>query len=542
MRKAIAIIAYDRFHYFSLVVASILGQDIGGKHISEEYDIYYFQDGFCHEDSRSDKDGYRLISEMIESLSAIGCRFIQTENLGVAFHFDFIERKLFTDLGYDYVVFCEDDMILGPGYMSVMNLMAERFEKDERVGMVSANPENVTVLRDIQRNNEASFAAMSHNWGFGMFANFWKKRQEFVDIYLGILKKFSYRSRPHEVIYNWLTACGFEPAASSQDYVKQCATMALGACRISTFCNFGLYIGRTGLHCNADIYNKLGFNEAVVYGCPLESVGYLSQEQYGHIFRRQSKQMKVPPKVLADGVDVESIHEWQEKLRRGDFAAEKILGSDWEDKVKMLPRKISKIWSTEEIPDTPQMNSDAATLLDDCLEQSNVFLEYGAGGSTILACSKVQTVVSVEADLSFLEAVKGAAEAREHSSRLIMHHADIGAISEWSNPIDPTTAIHWPRYVSSVWKLFQSGEIDYPDVVLIDGRFRVACFLMTLLIARSGTTILFNNYADRPQYHLAERYLKPRQIVGGMAKFVTTDVQIDSGAMIHLVERSTDFG
>jgi hypothetical protein len=48
--------------------------------------------------------------------------------------------------------------------------------------------------------------------------------------------------------------------------------------------------------------------------------------------------------------------------------------------------------------------------------------------------------------------------------------------------------------VHSPWR---RGAVK-PDLVLIDGRFRLACFLHPLLAAAPGTPILFDDYTNRP--------------------------------------------
>ena len=55
---------------------------------------------------------------------------------------------------------------------------------------------------------------------------------------------------------------------------------------------------------------------------------------------------------------------------------------------------------------------------------------------------------------------------------------------------------------------------------MIDGRFRVACFLNSLLNADPNTIILFDDYINRPHYHIVEEFLKPTQSCGRQACFV----------------------
>jgi hypothetical protein len=55
--------------------------------------------------------------------------------------------------------------------------------------------------------------------------------------------------------------------------------------------------------------------------------------------------------------------------------------------------------------------------------------------------------------------------------------------------------------------------------VLIDGRFRAACFLTVLFRATRPVTVYFDDYTDRPGYHDIERYGAPVATFGRMARF-----------------------
>ena len=59
--------------------------------------------------------------------------------------------------------------------------------------------------------------------------------------------------------------------------------------------------------------------------------------------------------------------------------------------------------------------------------------------------------------------------------------------------------------------------------MLVDGRFRVACFLTSLIEADAGATILFDDYTDRPHYHLVEDYAPVVDQAGTQVKFVVPD-------------------
>ncbi|MFC3087313.1 glycosyltransferase family 2 protein [Tabrizicola soli] len=144
-------------------------------------------------------------------------------------------------------------------------------------------------------------------------------------------------------------------------------------------------------------------------------------------------------------------------------------------------------------------------------------LEYGSGGSTMLAARGGAQVVSVESDPDWAgrlaEALAGI------SDRARVHHVDIGPTKEWGYPRTATQHARFPRYALSVWDRPDLGE---PDLVLIDGRFRAACLAAVRLRARRPTTVLFDDYVDRKYYHAVEKLARKDEVVGRMARFTVT--------------------
>jgi hypothetical protein len=75
----------------------------------------------------------------------------------------------------------------------------------------------------------------------------------------------------------------------------------------------------------------------------------------------------------------------------------------------------------------------------------------------------------------------------------------------------------WEQYAKAPWRYFRIiGQ--QPDLVLVDGRFRVACVLESLLSLSpsSETQILLDDYIDRPHYTVVEQYADV-ELVGRMA-------------------------
>lgn len=160
---------------------------------------------------------------------------------------------------------------------------------------------------------------------------------------------------------------------------------------------------------------------------------------------------------------------------------------------------------------------DEAVAVKQAYGNAKCILEYGSGGSTALASELPGKVVfSVESDRQWAANLSEWLASRPRPAVVHMHYADIGPTSEWGYPADEAAKDRWPSYATSVWK---RRDFQHPDVVLIDGRFRVGCFLTVLLRTRRPIEVLFDDYTDRPQYHVVEELVKPVEIIGRMARF-----------------------
>lgn len=177
-----------------------------------------------------------------------------------------------------------------------------------------------------------------------------------------------------------------------------------------------------------------------------------------------------------------------------------------------------------EVPDTPHFEPAALEYFRSRVVKGHLYMEYGSGGSTVLAARAGARVISVEGDPHFRESVakKVAAAAPDIHADLI--HADIGLTREWGRPVltRPTASrvAAWTRYLEVPWS---RPELDgcNPDVILVDGRFRVAAALTCLrhLGADGRSEILFDDYVDRPHYRVAENFMPLVGTVGRMAIF-----------------------
>ncbi len=179
----------------------------------------------------------------------------------------------------------------------------------------------------------------------------------------------------------------------------------------------------------------------------------------------------------------------------------------------------SKKWTLLDIPEKPFMEEEGIAILKKELSRARVFLEYGSGGSTVMASGYPGLRIhSIDSDAAFLSAVKERCILARPECHLSIHHAEIGPTSDWGVPSDPSKAKLWPSYCIKAWVELSNEEIK-PDLILVDGRFRASCFLSSLALAPMGAVILFDDYANRKHYHAVERHAVPESMHGRMARF-----------------------
>jgi hypothetical protein len=174
-----------------------------------------------------------------------------------------------------------------------------------------------------------------------------------------------------------------------------------------------------------------------------------------------------------------------------------------------------------EVPTEPHFDEASTLYFREQLQKARNYLEYGSGGSTILANQMVTNLVSVDSDASFLADVRRKLETHDRRAMAKLIHVNIGLTQHWGMPVftKPTRrrVRRWEEYAKAPWRYFRTiGQ--QPDLILVDGRFRVACVLESLLSLSplSETQILLDDYVERPEYEVIEQFAQV-ELVGRMA-------------------------
>jgi len=166
---------------------------------------------------------------------------------------------------------------------------------------------------------------------------------------------------------------------------------------------------------------------------------------------------------------------------------------------------------------------------------SEVILEYGSGGSTVMAAEMPgKTVFSVESDRDWAEGLRAWFKAHPPApgTEVDVIWSDIGPTKEWGHPKTDSAWRRWPRYALEVWS---ERHFRQPDVVLVDGRFRLGCALAAAYLSTKPVTIFFDDYVQRDFYHKVEAHIGAPTLVGRMAQFHVTPKPIPPQRLLQMV-------
>ena len=181
----------------------------------------------------------------------------------------------------------------------------------------------------------------------------------------------------------------------------------------------------------------------------------------------------------------------------------------------------------------PEVEADA---LRTAYARAHTILEYGSGGSTVMAAEMPgKRVFSVESDKDWVQMMRGwfVQSPPASDTQVDVIWCDVGATRSWGYPVGTGEYLRFPRYPLEVWSL---PEFEQPDLVLVDGRFRTGCAMATAFLTRAPVTLLVDDYKRRKHYHAIEDFLGAPALHGRMAQFEVTPMPVPAGRLLEIVE------
>jgi hypothetical protein len=156
------------------------------------------------------------------------------------------------------------------------------------------------------------------------------------------------------------------------------------------------------------------------------------------------------------------------------------------------------------------------------LESSKTYGEYGVGKSTEYVAKNSQArIISVDSDIKWIDKTRSEiGQIKSKLKSIDLHHVNLGPVGEWGRPLSYDNINNAHEYANYIW-----SQKIVPDFVLIDGRFRVYCFLTCVKRAPQNTVIFFDDYVERKYYHVVEKFVKPHELNARQAIFKVDKIE-----------------
>jgi hypothetical protein len=143
--------------------------------------------------------------------------------------------------------------------------------------------------------------------------------------------------------------------------------------------------------------------------------------------------------------------------------------------------------------------------------RSKEMLEFGMGRSTFLAVfssnAKIYSLDSSKEWVSIMREYKCIRIAEEN--KLKLYHVDIGETGAWGKPLETADRANFPKFSADIFTILNDSTKRI-DTVFVDGRFRVACVLKSILELHENRelTIMVHDFWNRKEYHIILNYLE----------------------------------
>jgi hypothetical protein len=171
----------------------------------------------------------------------------------------------------------------------------------------------------------------------------------------------------------------------------------------------------------------------------------------------------------------------------------------------------------------PALFDGEDALFVEAVANARAYGEYGMGTSTRwMARNTTAQIHAVDSARAWVEDTR---RRIGDSERVRLDWIDVGPVGAWGMPRDFSRRQTFLTYVRSLWE-----AETRPEVVLIDGRFRLACWFESIASAPPGARIVFDDYVGRAPFYVVEEYLKPARTNSRQALFVVPET-VDRDAL-----------
>jgi protein O-GlcNAc transferase len=152
----------------------------------------------------------------------------------------------------------------------------------------------------------------------------------------------------------------------------------------------------------------------------------------------------------------------------------------------------------------PHLSENDMNMFYKFLDKATVYFEYGSGGSTYQASlrNNIHKIYSVESDVQWQRVLQ-----RNIQNTIVkyIYNEMNTQPNNWGHPGPNSTPEQRSNYSNQILNISKDEQTEI-DLVFIDGRFRVACCLKCFNVITQNCLIAFDDFLDRPQYHIVLDY------------------------------------
>lgn len=149
----------------------------------------------------------------------------------------------------------------------------------------------------------------------------------------------------------------------------------------------------------------------------------------------------------------------------------------------------------------PELGKNDIKMYYRYLDKATVYFEYGSGGSTYQAILRpnIQKIYTVESDKTWMNKLKSLIE---NNTKITYIYNEMGTKPHtWGYPSRRCLKSNLINYSEHIRNL-SVEERSKIDLVMIDGRFRVACCLKCFEVINDDCYIIFDDFLHRKKYHI----------------------------------------